>query len=109
MVFLTSLYLLISHLLTTQSPYEESLCKVYFPCKILYSRFTFDEKPVYTLTLMAICCIMFIGTIYNWTEYKRHDLLKDLYETQNINFSRTFFRYSVQIIVLRKCLTFLES
>lgn len=106
LIFSTASYMLISHLMlkfgdsasntssnvkSTASNTDETICKIFLPCAILYSRFSTEEKSVYSFTFMGICVVLFIGLIYKWTDYKRNDILANLFDANELNFSKEVF------------------
>jgi hypothetical protein len=95
LIFITSSYMLITHIITkienNSTTSDESICKIFLPCAILYSRFPTSENSVYSFTYMAICIVLFIGLIYKWTDYKRNDILTNLFDSSEINFSKEIF------------------
>jgi hypothetical protein len=70
---------------------NETLCQMFLPCSILYSRFTSSEKNVYSFTFLTICVVLFVIIVSQWTEYKRHYLLLKLFDEENIQFSKELF------------------
>jgi len=91
LILFTASYMLINHLVTYEQRKDSMLCKFYLPCRIFYSRFSELDKMTYSFTFIAICVVLFIGLIIYWTDYKRHNLLQTLFDSDSLLYSKLVF------------------
>lgn len=107
-VFFTQLFMLFNHFSYIDSSSNTNLdvnsiedinnlqssftsCRYNIPCFMFYSRFTENEKMVYSGTYLATCIITFIVITNKWVWSKRIDVLNDLFLNDRYYFSKCVF------------------
>jgi hypothetical protein len=90
-ILLVALFLLISHLIefNYSNPLDESICAPFFPCVLLYSRFT--DKYTYSFTMLFIILLLFITLIRKWSDFKKKDVMQHLFDNDQVAYSKVFF------------------
>lgn len=67
-----------------------SICSLYIPCHLYYSRFTSNEKLFFSITLILTILVIFIIILKKWTDSKRVDVLSNLFLNNNKQFTKSF-------------------
>lgn len=89
LVFVIFAFMNIWHWIVMEYSWE-NFC-FYLPCVVFYSHFHQNEDFVFTITYLSFGLIGLFITLYKWVKF---DIIKkqgELYENQNIKFSKDFF------------------
>jgi preprotein translocase subunit SecG len=92
-ILLVALYMLISHLVNYNysNINDQALCAPFLPCALLVSRFGESEKSIYSFTMVLIVIFLFITLIRKWSDFKKKDVMQNLFDNDQIAYCKIFF------------------
>lgn len=69
----------------------DKICASYFPCVILYSRFTNGNERYYVCTILGFMIVVFAGIMEKWIAFNKMMKKAELKEIHKNNHSRMLF------------------
>ena len=91
LMFITYIYLMVSHAYHYFKGNGTLLCKFYFPCFLYYSSFDSTEKEVFSYTLSFGAFVIFFGTVKKIYSQHKKGTIQKILDSGNLSVSQMFF------------------